>query len=93
MIRIFAKLLCTYWNQRVSAFTGWTMVAVIHTVHEARPDMVLLDVQLGDADGRDICRELKHESKTQEIPVIMISASHGWDALHEKQCEPDDFLA
>jgi DNA-binding response OmpR family regulator len=66
--------------------------AVLHTVHELRPDMVLLDVQLGDMDGRDICRELKHQPTTQEIPIIMISASHGWDSLSEKECEPDDFL-
>jgi DNA-binding response OmpR family regulator len=32
--------------------------AVVSTVQETRPDMVLLDVQLGDMDGRDICREL-----------------------------------
>jgi DNA-binding response OmpR family regulator len=67
--------------------------AVLNTVHEIRPDIVLLDVQLGDVDGRDICRELKHGPNTQEIPIIMISASHGWDALWEKQCEPDEFLA
>jgi DNA-binding response OmpR family regulator len=67
--------------------------AVVTTVQENRPDMVLLDVQLGDMDGRDICRELKHQPTTQHIPIIMISANSGWQALHEKQCEADDFLA
>lgn len=67
--------------------------AVLQTVHEMRPDMVLLDVQLGDMDGRDICRELKHQPATQTIPVIIVSASHGWQALREKDCQADDFLA
>lgn len=67
--------------------------AVIATVHATRPDMVLLDVQLGDRDGRDICRELKLEPDTRDIPVMMVSASHGWKALQEKECRADDFLS
>jgi DNA-binding response OmpR family regulator len=66
--------------------------AVIDMVHQMQPDMVLLDVQLGDRDGRDICRELKQQPATQDIPIMMISASHGWAGLREKQCNADDFL-
>jgi DNA-binding response OmpR family regulator len=66
---------------------------VVDTVEQLRPDVVLLDVQLGDRDGREICRELKGQPATQAIPVIIISANHGWHALREKQCEADDFLA
>jgi DNA-binding response OmpR family regulator len=66
--------------------------AVVKTIHKTRPDIVLMDVQLGDRDGRDICRELKEEPETQEIPIIMISASHGWQSLHEKECKADDFV-
>lgn len=67
--------------------------AVVDTVHQTKPDIVLLDVQLGDSDGRDICRELKGKPATQEIPVIIISANHGWASLREKQCDADGFLA
>lgn len=65
--------------------------AVVDTVHQTKPDIVLLDVQLGDSDGRDICRELKGKPATQEIPVIIISANHGWASLREKQCDADGF--
>jgi DNA-binding response OmpR family regulator len=67
--------------------------AVIDTVQQFWPDLVLLDVQLGDRDGRDICRDLKGQPATRAIPVIIISASHGWHALRKKHCEADDFLA
>lgn len=66
--------------------------AVVDTVRQIQPDIVLLDVQLGDSDGRDICRELKEKPDTQAIPVIIISASHGWQAIQEKLCNADDFL-
>lgn len=67
--------------------------SVVNTVHQLKPDIVLLDVQLGDRDGRNICRELKEEQATQAIPVIIISANHGWPSLREKKCNADDFLA
>ncbi|WP_179415417.1 response regulator transcription factor [Mucilaginibacter sp. E4BP6] len=66
---------------------------VLQTVAQIRPDILLLDVQLGDRDGRDICRELKEQSTTQDLPIIMISANSGWEAIREKQCKADDFLA
>jgi DNA-binding response OmpR family regulator len=39
------------------------------------PDIFILDKQLQDADGLDVCRFLKAQKKTSNIPVIMISAN------------------
>lgn len=36
------------------------------------PDVLLLDLALPDADGRDVCRQLRRGS---EVPIIMITAS------------------
>ncbi len=58
-----------------------------------RPDLILLDVMLGNCDGRDICNALKANSSFSGIPVIMISASHGIRSLVEKQCTPDVFMS
>ncbi len=66
--------------------------AVINTVHEIRPDIVLLDIQLGDIDGRDICRELKQHSATRDIPVIIISGNQSWHAFLDNECNADGFL-
>lgn len=37
------------------------------------PDVILLDLMLGDMDGIEVCRELKGQSPTRSIPVIMVS--------------------
>jgi signal transduction histidine kinase len=39
------------------------------------PDLIILDVQLPDRSGFDICRHLKSDSRTSPISILQISAS------------------
>ena len=39
------------------------------------PDLIILDVFLNDVDGREICKEVKRNTKTKKIPVMMCSAN------------------
>jgi DNA-binding response OmpR family regulator len=39
------------------------------------PDLFLLDKQLSGMDGIDICKHLKKQKSTKDIPIIMISAN------------------
>lgn len=55
------------------------------------PDVFLLDKQLSGTDGLDICRHLKSNSKTKDIPVIMVSATPHLEKL-SKQAGADDFV-
>lgn len=47
------------------------------------PDLILLDVMMPDMDSHEICRRLKANALTQDIPVIFITA----------QNDPDDEAA
>ncbi|MEO5732996.1 MAG: diguanylate cyclase [Rubrivivax sp.] len=38
------------------------------------PDLVLLDVEMPDMDGYEVCRRLKADPATQDIPVIFVTA-------------------
>ena len=40
------------------------------------PDLIILDTWMSGIDGRDVCREIKTNPSTSNIPVLMISASH-----------------
>jgi DNA-binding response OmpR family regulator len=41
----------------------------------AIPDVYILDKQISGVDGLDICRFLKDQQRTSNIPVIILSAS------------------
>ncbi len=38
------------------------------------PDLILLDIIMPNMDGYEVCRKLKADEKTQNIPIIFISA-------------------
>ena len=38
------------------------------------PDLILLDIKMPDMDGYEVCRQLKQNPQTQQIPVIFLSA-------------------
>lgn len=43
----------------------------------SKPNLILLDMWLCEEDGREICRKLKSNENTKNIPVIIMSASRG----------------
>jgi CheY-like chemotaxis protein len=57
--------------------TASTKDEAFHKVKHFQPSVILLDVLLSGADGRDICRMIKADPKTQHIQVIMVSAHPG----------------
>jgi DNA-binding response OmpR family regulator len=40
-----------------------------------KPDLLLLDIWMSGVDGRQVCKEVKYNKLTKDIPVLMISAS------------------
>ncbi|MGZ4245653.1 MAG: response regulator transcription factor, partial [Solirubrobacteraceae bacterium] len=49
-----------------------TGAEALRCVKELGPDVVLLDLALPDADGRDVCRNIRSSS---DVPIIIITAS------------------
>lgn len=74
----------------------------VENIKDNLPDLLLLDVWMGKHDGRKICKHLKNQAKTKDIPIIMISATRdleksaqesGADDFLEKPFEIEDLLA
>jgi DNA-binding response OmpR family regulator len=47
--------------------------AGVKMAHQAHPDLILLDVQLPDMNGFQVCQDLKSQNDTQHIPVVMLT--------------------
>lgn len=56
----------------VAATDGVT--ALERAVSDPRPDLILLDVMMPDMDGHEVCRQLKGNPETFDIPVIFVTA-------------------
>jgi diguanylate cyclase (GGDEF)-like protein len=66
---------------------GFTMA------QEFRPDLILLDVRMPDMDGYAVCRRLKSDSRTREIPVLFLTALGGdGDEMRALEAGAIDFL-
>jgi CheY-like chemotaxis protein len=49
-----------------------------------RPDLILLDIVMPQMDGFEVCRKLKADPETRQIPVVFISAMD--QPGQEKRC-------
>jgi len=60
---------------------------------ETPVDLILLDILLGDADGRDICQKVKENEKLKFIPVIILTVrSSLQDKINSLNLGADDYL-
>lgn len=61
-----------------SALDGTTGLAMARTV---QPDLILLDIDMPQPDGFEVCRQLKSDVSTTAIPIIFLSAASTSDQI------------
>jgi len=60
-------------------------------IEQLRPDMVLLDVTLGEVSGYDLCRQVK--SRVPGTPVMILSSrQQPYDPVRGAEVQADDFI-
>ena len=75
----------------VKASSGTECLSI---VQDRNIDLILLDLMMPEMDGFAVCLALKGNSKTAEIPIIMITARDDLEARTEaKRLGVNDFLA
>jgi two-component system cell cycle response regulator len=65
----------------------------LEMVKEHDPDIILLDIMMPRMSGFQVCKEIKSNPATQDIPVVMVTALNEIaDAERAVECGADDFL-
>lgn len=70
-LRVLGIMLQRFGYKIRPALNGETALKSIRT---NLPDLILLDIRMPDMDGYEVCRQLKIDPLTAEIPVIFVSA-------------------
>ncbi|WP_207423338.1 response regulator [Desertivirga brevis] len=94
LIRETIILLLEHWHYEVNySATGEDLVELIN---EFQPHLILLDIQLGELNGRDLCRELKQHPLYHTIPIIIMSGEEDlynsipWEGANDVILKPFD---
>jgi two-component system phosphate regulon response regulator PhoB len=65
----------------------------MRALEQARPDLILLDVMLPDADGFELCRQIRHSAALSRTPVLFLTArSDEVDRVLGLEIGGDDYM-
>lgn len=74
-----------------AAFDG---VEALEMIAKEAPDLILLDIMMPKMSGFEVCRRVKNDSQTSDIPIIMVTAlSEYGDIERGIDCGTDDFIS
>jgi len=79
VVTVLSKFLT---DQGYDCITAGDGAAGFACAKEQRPDLILMDVVMGEHNGFQACRRLKRDTTTKHIPVVIVSS---------KNTEADEF--
>lgn len=89
-LRILSKILTGKGYEVGKALNGQMALRAIQTAH---PSLILLDINMPHMDGYEVCKCLKEDAQTSQIPVIFISALDDvWDKVKAFKVGGSDYI-
>jgi CheY-like chemotaxis protein len=71
------EFLQTLLSEEINVIFATSGEDALTIVQANRPDMILLDIMMPGMDGYEVCKRLKGNEKTKDIPVIFVTAKSG----------------
>ena len=66
----------------------------LEAVKNDKPDLILLDIMMPKMSGFEVCRKIKSDPATADIPIIMVTALNEYgDMQRGVDCGTDDFVS
>lgn len=73
IVRVVVKIMESRGHEVSTAVDGPT---ALEAVKGHRPDVVILDLNLPRMDGFEVCKRLKQDDQTRDIPIVMMTAAY-----------------
>jgi DNA-binding response OmpR family regulator len=61
-------------------------------IQRSRPDMLITDLQMPRVDGLELCRRVRENPATRDLPILMLTAK-GFEQVHRDQIQQYDVIA
>lgn len=75
----------------ITCFTSG--IEALKAIDSQNPDLILLDIMLPDIYGLEICRKIKNNPNTKNIPIIMLTARNSeFDIVNGLNIGADDYI-
>ncbi len=68
------RILSSLFQSAYEIFIATDGEAALLATAACKPDLILLDIEMPNMDGYEVCRQLKSTHTTQEIPIIFLTA-------------------
>jgi DNA-binding response OmpR family regulator len=67
---------------------------VVPAIHEVAPDLVVLDLQIGNMGGMATCMAIRHEEAMARVPItaVLMLLDRDADIFLAQQCDADGWL-
>ena len=78
----------------VETSTAVDGIEALEMVQQVEPDLILLDIMMPRMSGFEVCRKLKSDPNTRDIPIIMVTALNELSDIERGvESGTDDFLS
>lgn len=89
-IRLMEATLTPHGYEVVAATSG---EEALEAVARHEPDLILLDVQMPNMNGYDVCHRLRENETTRFLPVVMVTSSGEEELVTALESGADDFIS
>lgn len=80
-------------NEGYKVYAVTDGLSALEFLKSRRPDLIMLDIRMEGMDGLELCRKIKSDSETADIPVIFLTAETSRDVIRQGfECGGCDYV-
>lgn len=83
---------CRFRQQGFEVLRANSGAEAVVIARDQRPDAILMDIDLPDANGIEVCKTLTDDLETSDIPVVILSGSTDEDVVRQTRSAGSSFF-